>query len=108
MTTAELEAVAIAAVVDADADAEAEAEAATEAATEVVAATEKEATAEVKAYIEAAAHYGHMLTLAEAEERLWLEEQATAEVMVGGYGDAASQHVQRRKYRERERVQFIY
>ena len=43
------------------------------------------------------------MTVAEAEERLWLEEQATAEVMVGGYGEAASQHVLRCRSRRREK-----
>ena len=45
-----------------------------EAATEVAAAAEEEATAEVKALMQLAESCGHTITIAEAEERLSLEE----------------------------------
>ena len=67
VATAELEAAA--AMVDAEAEAEVEAAA--------------EVTAAVTAIIQEAELYGHMMTVAEAVERAWLEEQAS----IGDYGD---------------------
>ena len=46
-----------------------------EAATEVAATTKKVATAEVKALMKAAEFHGHMMTVAESEEWLRLEEE---------------------------------
>ena len=68
-----------------------------EATTEVAATIEEEATAEVKALMELAESCGHLITVADAKERLSLEEdwrlwslEEEKSELRGGCGDAAS------------------
>ena len=80
-----------------------------EAATEVAAAAaEEEATAEVKALMELAESCGHLITVAEAKERLSLEEdwrlwslEEEELELRGGCGDAASPQGKQHRLRSR-------